>query len=79
MSNTGIAMIKLAAAAGGAVLGILLARWSDDLISSRLQEKSEFDKTRYSQGLTPQQPPQVIQPPIMQPPLPERTDESDLA
>jgi len=48
---------KVAALAGGAVLGALLARWCDQLLSTRMQEKSEYDKTRYEQGLTPLAPP----------------------
>lgn len=55
MGNVGIVAIKIAVAAGGAALGVLLARWSDELISARLQEKSNFDKERYAQGLGPQE------------------------
>ena len=65
MGNIGTSIIKIAVAAGGAVLGVLLARWGDEFIASRFQEKSEVDKTRYEQGLMAQQPLQPIQPPIV--------------
>jgi hypothetical protein len=71
VSNTGTTILKIAAAAGGAVLGILLARWSDDLLSSRLQDKSEFDKTRYEQGLSAHQPPKTV----IEPSFPTREDD----
>lgn len=64
MSNVGTAMVKIAVAAGGAALGILLARWGDEFISSRLQERSEFDRSRYAQGLTPQEPLRPVPPSV---------------
>jgi hypothetical protein len=85
VSNAGIAMIKIAVAAGGAALGVLLARWSDELISARLHEKSDFDKTRYAQGLGPQQPVQpvqpvqTVQPGIQQPPQSANDEHSEYA
>jgi hypothetical protein len=60
MSNAGIVAIKIVVAAGGAALGILIARWSDELLTTRLQEKSNFDKGRYAQGLGPQEPVQNV-------------------
>jgi hypothetical protein len=79
VSNAGIAMIKIAVAAGGAALGVLLARWSDELISARLHEKSDFDKTRYEQGLGPQQPVQPVQPGIQQSPQSANDERSEHA
>lgn len=48
---------KVAALAGGAIIGALLAHWCDELLSSRMQKKSEYDKMRYAQGLSPLAPP----------------------
>ena len=50
---------KVVALAGGAVIGALLARWCDELLSTHMQEKSEYDKTRYAQGLAPLAPPYI--------------------
>ena len=57
MNNAVTAIAKVAALAGGAVIGALLARWCDELLSARMQDKSEYDKTRYAQGLAPLAPP----------------------
>ncbi len=46
-------LAKLIALAGGAVLGTLLARWVDKVLTERAQEQSEHDRTRYAQGLAP--------------------------
>ena len=53
MNNFAIALAKVAALTSGAVLGTLLARWYDAFIASQVQEQSEYDKTRYAQGLAP--------------------------
>ena len=65
-------LAKVVMLAGGAVIGAFLARWVDDLLAARgdeQYEQSEYDRTRYSQGLaakplapqgTPQTPFQVI-------------------
>jgi len=53
MNNAGIVVVKLVALLGGAALGLILARWSDDLLTSRAQERSVYDKFRYEQGLAP--------------------------
>jgi hypothetical protein len=57
LDNAVTTIAKVAALAGGAVIGALLARWCDELLSTHLQEKSEYDKTRYAQGLAPLAPP----------------------
>ena len=56
MNNAGTVAVKLVALLGGAALGLILARWSDDLLASRAQERSEYDKARYQQGLAPSSP-----------------------
>ncbi|HZU66874.1 MAG TPA: hypothetical protein VFA09_06315 [Ktedonobacteraceae bacterium] len=43
----------MTALAGGAVLGALLARWLDEVATTRAEERSERDRTRYAQGLSP--------------------------
>lgn len=53
MNNLGAALVKLTVLAGGAVIGALLARWYDQVLSARLQEKSEHDKSYYARGLPP--------------------------
>jgi len=58
MSNIASLLAKLIALTGGAVLGALLARWFDNTVTERVQERSEHDRTRYAQGLAPIQPKQ---------------------
>lgn len=53
MVNIASTLVKLAALAGGAVLGALLARWFEKELTERAEEQSERDKTRYAQGLPP--------------------------
>jgi hypothetical protein len=53
MSNIASSFLKLAALAGGAVLGTLLGLWFDKVLTEREQEQSERDRTRYAQGLPP--------------------------
>ncbi|HZR41855.1 MAG TPA: hypothetical protein VFB12_17165 [Ktedonobacteraceae bacterium] len=53
MDKTVILLAKAVALAGGAALGALLARWCDEWIFTHVQEKSEYDKSRYAQGLAP--------------------------
>ncbi len=55
MSNFGTTLVKLTVLAGGAVLGALLARWCEETITKRAEERSQRDKMRYAQGLTPLQ------------------------
>lgn len=56
MNNVGSALARAIVLAGGAVLGALLARRFDDYIASRTHQQAEFDRNRYSQGLSAQQP-----------------------
>jgi hypothetical protein len=56
MNNASTVVVKLVALLGGAALGLILARWSDDWLASRAQERSEYDKSRYEQGLAPMSP-----------------------
>jgi hypothetical protein len=68
MGDIGTKVAKLVMLAGGAVIGALLARWVDDLFVAQVHEQhkqSEYDRTRYAQGLTaaplpPAGPPQTI-------------------
>lgn len=56
MSNIGTALVRLMALAGGAVVGALLSRWYDDVMTARTEraeERSQSDKMRYEQGLSP--------------------------
>jgi hypothetical protein len=53
MSNIGSAITKVAALAGGAIMGAFLANLLDKFISSQLQESPDYDKNRYAQGLAP--------------------------
>lgn len=53
MNNPTSVLLKVVALAGGAVVGALLSRWVDELISKQAQSQSEYDKARYAQGLGP--------------------------
>ncbi|HLH62071.1 MAG TPA: hypothetical protein VKV20_10340 [Ktedonobacteraceae bacterium] len=53
MNNFASSLIKLTALAGGAVIGALVARWLDEVATTRAEERSERDRTRYAQGLSP--------------------------
>jgi hypothetical protein len=53
MNNSANTLVKVIALAGGAALGALLARWLDELLASQAQERHDFDRLRYEQGLTP--------------------------
>lgn len=72
MNNLGTAAIKIVVLTGGAVLGTLLARWCDELLTHQAHTQAEFDKTRYAQGLTPLAP----QPQPLQQSLPPLDDQS---
>jgi hypothetical protein len=61
MNNPGIVVMKIIALAGGAALGALLARWFDDFLASQAKERSDYDKSRYEQGLAPVSPPPSIE------------------
>jgi hypothetical protein len=58
MNNVAATLLKLTALAGGAVIGSLIARWLDEAVTTRAEERSEHDRTRYAQGLSPIQPEQ---------------------
>ncbi len=58
MSNLASSLVKLAALAGGAVLGTFLARWLEEVLTARAEEQSERDRTRYARGLPPLTPEQ---------------------
>jgi hypothetical protein len=53
MSKLGTTLIKLTALLGGGLIGALLGRWYDELLSAQAEKRSEHDKTRYAQGLAP--------------------------
>jgi hypothetical protein len=53
MNNLASSLLKLAALLGGAILGTLLGRWFDKVLTERVEKQSEFDRTRYAQGLAP--------------------------
>jgi hypothetical protein len=54
--NIGSVIAKLIALSGGAVAGILLTNWFEKALAERAQQKSEYDRSRYAQGLTPLSP-----------------------
>lgn len=53
MRDTTSSLLKMAALVGGAVLGTILARVVDKILSEQMQTRSEYDRTRYEQGLGP--------------------------
>jgi len=53
VNNIGSTITRIAALAGGAIMGAFLANLLDKLISAQLQERPDYDKSRYAQGLTP--------------------------
>ncbi len=53
MNNAATALLRIAALAGGAVIGAFLARWVDEFMASQSQEQVDSDKLRYAQGLAP--------------------------
>lgn len=53
MNNFGPALVKLTLLAGGAVIGVLVARWYEEIRSTRVETQFQRDKTRYAEGLTP--------------------------
>ena len=55
MNNFATSLMKMLALAGGAVIGTLVARWLEETITAKAEERSERDKTRYAQGLAPLQ------------------------
>jgi len=65
VNNIGTTVAKVAMLAGGAVLGAVLARVCDGWIAAHSHTQSEYDKTRYAQGLGA-----VVLPPISPPQAP---------
>lgn len=59
MTSFGSTLAKTAAFAIGALAGALLTEWLDKLLATRAQEQSEYDNSRYAQGLQP-----CFQPPV---------------
>jgi hypothetical protein len=61
MHNLGIALLKIVALAGGAVAGAIISRWVDEALQARADERPDYHKTRYAQGLTPVETPPVAE------------------
>jgi hypothetical protein len=53
MNNIASSVIKMVALVGGAVLGTVLSCWLDRILTEQAEARSEHDKMRYAQGLTP--------------------------
>ena len=53
MSNVVTVLAKVAALAGGALVGALLTRWLDEQLVARRAQRFHNDKMRYAQGLGP--------------------------
>ncbi len=60
MNNVGTALIRVVLLTGGAVAGALLAGLYDKMMSERAQEKFDYDKVRYAQGLSAVSQQQII-------------------
>jgi hypothetical protein len=58
MNNTASSLLKLVALLSGAVLGTLLTRLLDKVITERAEQQSEHDRTHYARGLAPISPKQ---------------------
>lgn len=56
MRDTTSSLLKMAALVGGAVLGTILARVVDKMLSEQIQARSAYDRSRYEQGLGPMRP-----------------------
>ena len=52
-NDIGTAIAKIIALTGGALAGAILANWFDKALSDRMHERSDRDRERYAQGLTP--------------------------
>ncbi len=53
MNDFGSTLAKIVVFVGGAFAGALLTEWIDKLIMARVQENSEYDSSRYAEGLKP--------------------------
>jgi hypothetical protein len=56
MSNIGATLVKLSLLAFGATVGFIFSNWIDNGLSQSTQTRSERDKSRYAQGLSPLRP-----------------------
>jgi hypothetical protein len=77
----GAAIFKIIALTGGAITGAMIANWLDKRFMDMAHERSNYDKTRYAQGLAPREPAaintpatQSEQPHIIRVELPEHQD-----
>jgi hypothetical protein len=61
LNNLGTQLVKIVVLAGGAVIGALVARWCDNLLATKAEQRSEYDRTRYAQGLAPRAPQSPMQ------------------
>jgi hypothetical protein len=59
MTDFGSKLAKTAYFAIGALVGALLTEWLDKLLTTRAQEQSEYDSSRYARGLQPLSQPSV--------------------
>jgi hypothetical protein len=59
-NNVGTALARIVLLTGGAIVGALLANWYDKMMYERAHQKSDYDKSRYSQGLAPHAPQSLI-------------------
>jgi hypothetical protein len=55
-NTLGSVIFKVIALTGGAITGAIIANWIDKRLSNMAHERSNYDKTRYAQGLTPREP-----------------------
>lgn len=62
MGKLGTQLAKIMLLAGGAIIGTLLGRWVDELMTTQSKERAEHDKMRYERGLGPLEP--APQPPL---------------
>ncbi|GCF11097.1 hypothetical protein [Dictyobacter arantiisoli] len=50
-NHIGAAILKIMALTGGAIAGAMIANWCDKLLYNMAHTRSDYDKTRYEQGL----------------------------
>ncbi len=64
MSNIGSVLARVAVLTGGVITGAIVAEWIDKVLLKQAQERSDYDRFRYEQGLTPitSVPPMPVQP-----------------
>ncbi len=59
-TNMGTALARIVVLAGGAIVGAVVANWLDKTMYERAHRQSEYDRSRYAQGLAAQAPRPVI-------------------